>query len=121
MPYIRALEVATFYTMFQLQGPVDDREAVLVGRVVADENREPARERRFRHERLDRGALVAPAGLDLEHELADLHLETRADPRQGAGLPKTPKPLGLLFNLIMVEKLAKAHSQVSDSAMEDWC
>ena len=62
---------------------VDDGEAVLVGDVVAEEYRHAAGERRLAHELLDRDALVAPAGPELEHHLARLHLDRARRARRG--------------------------------------
>src|SRR5262245_24047146 len=60
-------------------GAIDDTEAVLVGGVVADEHRRALRERRLAQELLDRHALVASRGLDLDHHFSDLQLEPVAE------------------------------------------
>ena len=50
----------------------DGREAVLVGPIVADEQRQPVAKWRLRHVFLDGGALVAARRSDLHHRLAGL-------------------------------------------------
>src|SRR5438094_4566395 len=54
---------------------VHQTKAVLVGDVVAEKDRRAPGERRGAHEFLDRFSLVAAGGLQLEHHLADLHLQ----------------------------------------------
>src|SRR6185436_920822 len=56
-------------------GAIDDAEPVFVGQIVADEHRRALGERRLAQELLDRHALVASSGLDLDHHLARLHLD----------------------------------------------
>ena len=63
----------------QAAGPLDGREAIDVGEVIAGEYRDPACERWFGKKGLDRVRLVRAAELELEHARTRLQIELVAE------------------------------------------